>query len=358
MAQEPLNPFLIEDTFHLLSAVSHVDEPITLLADKFFGSKLVVPQDYVAVESRSEGRLIAPMIVKGAPRGVDINRAGAKARYYRPIAFGPRRVIALGDLQKRLFGEIPNLYTPTTPAERAARLQAEDMADLLRMHANRREQLASQLLQTGKIEVKAYADDGNVAETDVIDYGWDGLITPTVEWDDPDAKIYDDLFAVSERIQRRCGVVPTEVICGRNVEKMLLNNKEIRDWLIIPNRENLTMAGFAPHFTSPECRYIGYISALNMTFTSYVKTYIDENHELRPYINDNTVIVASGNLGRTIYTPITLFSKESGWQTIASEIVPRYTVDEEASTMALTLYSSYVLVPDFTSTWCCLVVKE
>ena len=84
---------------------------------------------------------------------------------------------------------------------------------------------------------------------------------------------------------------------------------------------------------------------------------MDDDHQLKPYINDDTVIMAPQNIGRTIHTPITLFSKEGGWQTIAAPIVPRYTVDEEAATIALTLYSSYVIVPNFTEAWACLKVK-
>lgn len=352
----PINPYLIEDSFTLLSAIQQIEEPLTFLWDKFFNNVLTVNTDYVAVESRSEGRLIAPMIVKNT-RGVDVNRTGAKARFYKPIMFGPRRVIGIGDLQKRLFGEIPSLYDPVKPEERAARLQAEDLSDLMKLHANRKEQLASELLQTGKIQIKAYADDGEVAESDLIDYNWDGLITPLVTWDNANAKIYDDLFTVSERIQRRSGIVPTVAICGRNVEKYLLNNTELNKYIMVPLRENMNFASWAPTWTSPEVRYIGRLQALNLEFYSYVKTYIDENHTAKPYIDDDTVIIASGNLGRTIYTPITLFNRDTGFQTISAPIVPRYTSDEESSTIALTLYSSYVLVPDFTSTWCTLKVK-
>jgi hypothetical protein len=353
-----VNPFLIDDTYTLLSAVEKIEQPLSFLWGRFFGRTLNINTDYVAIESRSEGRLIAPMVSKGQMRGVDINRGKAQARAYKPLTFAPRRTIGLGDLQKRLFGEIPNLYNKVTPAERAAKLQAEDMADLLKLHANRREQLASELLQTGKLQIKAYADDGKIAEVDEIDYNCGGnIITPAITWDNPNATIYDDLMGASERIQRRCGIVPTVAICGKNVEKYLLNNTELNRYLMVPLRENMNFASWAPSYTSPECRYIGRVQALNLEFYSYMKTYLNENLQLTPYINDDTVIIASGNLGRTIYTPITLFSKESGWQTISAPIVPKYFADEDANTLALTLYSSYVIVPDFTESWVTLKVK-
>ena len=287
------NIFAITDTFVLLSTLSRINEPETFLADRFFGETLTVNTSYVAVEYRSEGRLLAPALVKNS-RGVDVNRSKSKISYYAPLLFGPRRVISLANLETRMFGETPNLYSPTPPEARAAKLQSEDFAELVKLHANRREQLAAELLQTGKIHIKAYADDNTVEDTDTIDYNWDGEVIPTKDWNDPDATIYNDLFAVSERIQRRVGEIPTYAICGKGVEQDLLNNPEIKSWLMMPNPSNLTMANFAPSWTSPQTRYIGRISALNMDFVSYAKTYIDEDgnrqlgyHCLREYRQDD-----------------------------------------------------------------------
>lgn len=352
----PINPFLIEDTFTLLSAIEQIKEPLSFLADRFFGEKTTVNTSTVAVEYRSEHRILAPMIVKNS-RGVDVNRGSSKIKYYAPLLFGPRRVIGLGDVERRLFGEIPNLYTPVKPEERAAKMQAEDLADLTRLHANRREQLAAQLLQHGKIDIKGYADDGRVEETDTIDFDWDGAITPLVSWSNANADIYGDLRAVSERIQRRCGIIPTVAICGSGVEEKLLNNTALNKYMMIPLRENMSFASWAPTWTSPEVRYIGRVQALNMEFYSYAKTYMNEQNQVVPYIEDNKVIVATPNIGRTIYAPVTIFNKETGWQTIAAPIVPKYSADEEAQTLSLTLYSRYVLVPNVTDTWCTLSVQ-
>lgn len=343
------NIWAITDTFTLLSTIERIEQPESFLADRFFGDTLTVNTSYVAVEYRAEGRLLAPMLVKNA-RGVDVNRSTSKISYYSPLLFGPRRVISLANLETRMFGETPNLYSATPPEARASKLQSEDLADLMRLHANRREQLAAELLQTGKIHIKAYADDNTKEDTDEINFNWDGGVIPTKDWNDSDATIYNDLFAASERIQRRVGEIPTYAICGKGVEQDLLKNPEIKAWLMMPNPSNLTMANFAPEWTSPQTRYIGRISALNMDFVSYAKTYIDEDGNTKPYVADNTVIIACGNIGRTIYAPVPIF--ENGqWHTIAAPQVPKYSIDNEAQTTALTLYSRYVLVPNATDFW-------
>lgn len=350
--QEPFNPFLLTETFDLLTAVEHIEQPINFLTERFFAPTRMLMQDWVAVEYRSEHRILAPALSPSNSRGVDINRGGSKVKYYRSLRFGARRTISLFDLKTRFFGELPNLYNPTSLAERQSRMQAEDLAELMKLFANRREQMAAEVLQTGKIKIKAYSEDGIVEDTDEVDYEFDGILTPTVTWDDPTADIYGDIKAASERIQRRCGVIPTIAICGKNIEKYLLQNEDLMKWLYVPLRENMTFSSWQPHYTSPETRYIGRLHALNCEFVTYPKIYMDDaDNTLKPYIDDDTLLLACENLGQTVYTPVTVFNENSGFQTIAAEIVPRYSSNAEAQTLALSLFSNFIIVPSLTSTW-------
>lgn len=354
--ESPLNIYGITDTFTLLSAIEQIETPINFLTDKFFSPTQVVNTDYVAVEFRSEHRILAPALSENNSRGVDINRGGSKIKYWRAMRFGARRTIGLGDLKMRMFGEVPNLYSPVSVESRQARMQAQDLAELMKLFANRREQMVSEVMQTGKIKIKAYSEDGIVEELDEVNYDWDGLIN--TDWTSASADIYGDLRAVSERIQRRAGVVPTVCICGKNIEKYLLNNTELLKYIMVPLRENMTFSSWAPTWTSPEIRYIGRVHALNLEFYSYGRTYMDDNtNTVKPYIDDDTVIIAVGNIGKTIYTPVTVFNEDTGFQTIAAPIVPRYTSNKEAQTLALSLFSNFIVVPDLVSCWCTLKVK-
>lgn len=354
--ETPLNIFQLTDTFTLLSAIEQIETPINFLTDKFFSPKLVLNTDYVAVEYRAEHRILAPALSENNSRGVDINRGGSKIKYYRAMRFGARRTIGLGDLKMRMFGEVPNLYSPVSVESRQARMQAQDLAELMKLFANRREQMCAEVLQTGKIKINAYSEDGIVEELDEVNYDWDGLIQ--TDWTSSSATIYDDLLAVSERIQRRCGIIPTVAICGRNVEKYLLNNTELMKYLMVPLRENMTFSSWAPTWTSPEIRYIGRVQAANMEFYSYAKVYMDDTtNTVKPYIEDDTVLICVGNIGKTVYTPVTVFDEGTGFHTIAAPIVPRYTSNKEAQTLALSLFSNFIIVPDLTSMWVCLKVK-
>lgn len=347
------NIFAITDTYQLMSTVENIQKPTNYLADTFFPNAF--PFFYttqIAVEYRQEGRLLAPYVVSGS-RGVNINRGTSSVMYFSAPMFGARRVISLRDVEQRQFGETP-IFSTKLPEQRAAAMQAQDLVDLLRLHANRKEKVAADILQYGKTTMNAYADDGRIVESEVIDYGWDGRIS--TDWTASTADIYGDIRAVSDRIQRRTGTIPTVAICGKGVEDLLMKNTVIHDWLLVPNRQNLTMASFAPHYTSPQCRYIGTISALNMEFVSYGATFIDDDGQTKPFIDDYSVIIANSGKGKILRGAITLM-EDTGYKTYASDYVPRYTLDKEANQMSLAVFARYILVPELLDDYVCLTVK-
>lgn len=347
------NIFDLQYTYTLLESIKKVQPPVNFLTDLFFNKKTSVNTDYIVFEELKQKRQLANYLSRGS-RGLNIERTKSKARMYKMALIGARRTISEEDVRNRLAFEVPNLYTPVTPEERAARLRAQDMADLMLLMENRRGQMSSEILQTGKIKIAAYNNDGVIEENEVLDFGWNGLVTPTVPWNNSAATIYDDLKTVSEKIQEEEGEIPTVAICGKNIERALLNNEEIRQWLLIPNRQNLTMAGFAPKFTSPQVRHIGYISALNLELVSYSQTFTDTDGTVKYYIEPNNVIIGIPNLGRQVYGSVNLF-QNGNWHTInGAEIVPFYTADDTSQTTSLTLYSRHIQIPDSITSWHCI----
>lgn len=341
--------YSITDTVTLINAVEQIKQPVSYLVDTFFPTKDFYNTSFVAVEYRKEGRQLAPAVVNGS-KGININRGNSKTAYFTAPLFAPRRVIGLKDLELRQFGEVPSIYSAVKPEERLAGMQAADLTELMRMHANRKEQLASSILQTGKVELKGYADDGVTPEVINIDYELNPEVYPPISWSDGTAKIYDDLLTCSMEIQESSGEIPTLMICGKGVERQLLNNDEIKKWLMIPNRENLSIASFAPRFTGPNARFIGYISALNLEIVSYLESYTDESGQIKPYIDDNTAIIGNVGKGRQLYGAVSLFG-ESGVETFSAEYIPQYTYSQDAQQYSLTVYGRYVLAPNTFGDW-------
>lgn len=346
----------ITDTLELIGVVDKIRTPATYLVETMFPNAMPAStSSYVAVEYRSEGRRLAPYITRGA-RGVNVKRNDSRVDLYAAPLVAPRRVIGLNDIELRQFGEQP-FYSKVTAAERAAQMQANDLVELLRTIQNRKNKFAADILQYGKTVIKGYADDGRTFLEDEFDLGWNGRKTVKVKWDQANAKIYDDLRTASEAIQESSGLIPTLMICGRNVEDYLLNNDEILKWLNIPNRDNLSMFNFQPHYTSAQARFVGQITALNLEVVSYAETYTDDDGEVKPFIEPDTVIIGVAGQGRQLYGAVTYMDDSKQWQTVSAENVPVYIADPINQQSSLTIYSRFVLIPNALEDWQCLKVK-
>lgn len=343
------NIFGINDTVTLIQAIENFKDPATYLVDTFFPQKMPTSfSDTVAVEYRKGKRTLAPYIVKGS-KGVNIARDSAQAKFYKAPLMGPRRVLSIQDIESRMFGETP-IYSTMKPEERAARLQAQDLVDLRKMIANRKNKMAADILQTGETVVKGYADDGKTFVSDVIKFDWDGNLTPSTPWNNPTADIYSDIQTAVEKIAEDTGEFPTLMLCGKNVEKYLRQNKEIFDWLMIPNRQNLAMMSLAPRYDSINSRYIGNISALGLEVRSYIETYTDDDGQVKPFIDDDAVIIANPGKGKQLSGRITLID-DVGVKSYVAEYVPFYSTDKTAQQISLALYSRSLLVPDVIDDW-------
>lgn len=347
------NPWAITDNFQLLGVVERIKPAASYLVDTWFPNQITsnLTNGYIAVEYRKESRLLAPFVVKGA-KGVNVNRGGSRIQLYKAPLVGARRVIGLGDIELRQVGELP-VFSTMTAEQRAAKMQADDLTDLLRMVTNRKAKMAADILQYGQTTIRGYADDSmKIVEEDTIKFDWNGKVNASSDWANPTADIYGDIKAVSERIQEDSGFIPTLMLCGKNVEKKLLNNETIFKWLSIPNRENLSMATFSPHYTSPQARFIGHISALNLEIISYAETYTDDiTGKVKPFLHPDVAIIGVPGIGRQLYGAVTYMNQAGAWQTVIANNVPVYQADFNAQQSSLTIFSRFLLCPETMADW-------
>ena len=340
------NIFLTTDTVTLIQATELLKTPANYLTQTFFPNKLPTANtSQVAVEFKKGKRLLAPFVVHGA-RGVNVVRDRSQAKMYTAPMMGARRIISGQDIEMRMFGEQP-IFTTMTPEERAAAMQARDLTELLAMLENRKNKISADILQTGKTVIQGFADDGQTIIEDEIDFQFDGVQTVPKAWSDPAASIYDDLRKACDRIAENTGTLPTMLLCGKNVEKYLLNNKEIFKWLTIMNANNLTMMNFAPRYSAPQARFIGTIPALGLEVHSYMETYFDETDgTVKPFIDPDVAIVCNPGRGYQMTGAITLLEEGGQFRTYAAEYVPHYTFNVEANQTALAVFSRFIAVPD------------
>jgi len=343
-------PIDFNNTYNLVQAMERAKQPASFLLDTFFP---IMPtpsvQSHIMVEYRKGGRKLAPFIVPGG-KGVNTEREGSQVDIYQPPVMAARRVVTPYDIENRSFGE--NIYSTMSAAQRATALQAHDLNDLQNMIVNRKNKMAADILTTGKTVIKGYADDGKQVVTDTVAFDWTQEAKVSKSWADSTADIFADIVNASEMIQESAGMVPTVMICGKNVARYFLNNEKIMKWLAVPNNQNLSMMAIQPRITSPQVTRIGMIQMLNLEVYSYAETYKDDDGMVKPFIDPDDVIIAIPGRGRQLHAAVNLLNPAGdSFETYASAYVPQYTSDRSDNVMALTLYSRCVLAPEFADDW-------
>ena len=348
----------INDTISLVRTIEQIKPPSRFLVDTFFPNIMPTSlSEVVAVEYRKLGRTLAPYVIPGT-HAMNVGRTGSVMKMYSPPVIGARRIINPNDINHRDFGE--NLINASySSEERAGRIQARDLSELSGMIENRKNQMASEILTTGKLTIKGYADDGVTPRIDVVDFDWSGKIVPTTPWNQANADIYGDIQRASEKIQEEAGMIPTVMICGKNVANYLINNTQILKWLSIPSRENFALMTMQPRLESPQIMRIGIIQSLNLEIYSYFETYQDENGELQSYLGSNQAIIGIPGYGSQLYGAIPILEQGSmQFKTYAARMIPVYQANYDSQAVSLTVLSRCILVPTMVDTWTTINVLE
>lgn len=358
-------PINVNDTVTMIQAMERTFTPSSFLLDYFFPNEAEpTPSAYVQMEYRKGGRLLAPFIVSGS-KGINMARSDSKMNLYKPPLLGPRRVLSADDLESRGFGE--TIYSTTTPEQREMIIRAKDLAELQDMITRRKSWMAAQLLVNGKFDVAGYADDGKIAKVDTVSFPeWKQklILSGTDTWDNAAAKIYDVLSEASLTVQQNAGIVPTIAIAGKNISKYLLNNTQIKDWLMMPRADTFSLLSITPQIQSPNLIRIGYIQSLNLDLYQYSEVFqdtetldTDGNPTLKPYIPDDAVVMAVPKRGKQLYGAVTLVENKQH-VTYAAKYVPKYSANEDDNVTALTTYSRVVLCPEFVDDWYTIITKS
>lgn len=347
----------INNTRTLLEVVQRSHKPTTTLVDTFFPHIRTFVSEYVEVEYKSGGRAMAPFVVPGG-KGAIMGREGSNIRTYKAPLMKPRRLIEASDVERRGFGE--TVYSTKSPEARAQELRAQDLADLIDMCARRQEWMAAQLLINGGYDIEGYADDGKTIKKDTIAFqGFAGKTTLSGSdaWDNAAAKIYDHIEAASQTIRRNAGMIPGVAICSSNVVKYLLNNKQLLDILMVPNRDNMALMSLQPKLVRPEVLRVGYIQSLNLEIYSYDGGYLDDQGNFKTYVPDDHFIMGIAGRGKRLFGAVTQVENDGTWKTYEGEYIPKSTVNVENDVTTLAVSSRCVLAPEFLDDWMVYKVK-
>ncbi|MED3965036.1 major capsid protein [Niallia taxi] len=334
-------------TITMLPAIQKMSTPTSFLKRTFFPDGDTFVTDEVLLDYQKGKKTMAPFV---APRvaGITIDREGFKTDKYLAPKIAPQRIITIDDLVTRGLGE--NVVSSITPAQRQVQLLAKDIRDLNDKVARRLEWMCAQVLVHGKIIMKGYTDqrDSKYVEQ-VLDFGFTNkeVLEGTDRWGQG-GNIYEDLENWKLAVTKQTDAMVDTAIFGRGALKAFRNDASIQKLMDIRNMNNVE---YKPQYQGDGVSYIGRIAELNLDIYTYDSWYVDEDDTAKPYIPDDTVVLAKANLGETLYGAITQLEKSEQFITYQGKVIPRSWVDMNAEARMLRLASRPVPKPNDADEW-------
>ena len=319
----------------LLAAYKQKKEPTTFLQQRYFPRGVNFGTDEVLVEYKKGAQRMAPF-VSPEVGGKVIKREGYRANAYKPAFIAPKRALSVDDLKKKGFGEA--YYKPLSPAERAVAITADDLADMGDMIVRREEWMCAQLMKNNAITMKHYNDDNVLYDTKNIAF-YEGetntaVYTPSVSWDNASADILGDGDAMVRMLTNE-GLPATDMLVGTKVKKALLKNEAI---LKLLDNRNFNIGVVDPTESFDDAVLVAQLNfeGHKLNIIEYNGTYQDEDGKVKPYIDDDAVIVTAPKCGVINYGAITQIDYgKADFTTYAEPRVPLYGVKDQVREVAL-----------------------
>lgn len=347
--------FDLFSTAVMLKAVEQMPRVYTFLSDMFCQDGDVLEDDNVMYDYRKGTRTgLAPFVVPGTG-GVPVNRQGYEMRQIGFTTVAPERVVTLADISGRMFGE--KVMGAMTPEQRAKKVLARDLTYLRTMVQNRRNWMALQMLLYGKMSIRRWTNEGlEKYPTTVADFGFTQVYNPNTKWDQPGAKIDDDLRTVFDMVYDGGGEVDI-IVMSPDVFSCMLANSEFAKTL---DMRNVNMGEINTRYRGQGVRALGFNSD-GVEMFSYSGKFLDEDHTVKPCLPSGTIIVGSSRNKplKMLHGPITKVTgkdESAKFTTYIKKEVPFRIGDSNSDSITTRLMSRPTIVPENVDAWAVMKV--
>ena len=272
------------ETRELIAVANNVPTASTFLQDTFFKKVEVVPSENVDIVVRKGKRTLAPFV---SPKvaGKIVKTSTKSVRSYKPAYIKEKWVTEatniIGQSNNVFYAE--NKSIAEVVAEKVARETIEHKENLIR----RIEWMVSQVLTTGKVEVKGEGVD------EVIDFGFDDnqfVVLTDNTWDSDDV---DPIAMMREWRRERVkagGIAPNVAVFGSDAVDAFVNNAKVEKVLDL---RRVDRGMINPEILPEGVTYWGYIPEIATDIYSYDEWYIDENGDEKAMVDPKGVIYGS-----------------------------------------------------------------
>ena len=334
------------DNYVLMAITEEIVPQTSFFKDRYFptGASDIFNADKVLTEYRKGDRQMACFV---APRVGDIpvDRMGYEIHEYQPAYIAPSRLLTLDDLTKRGFGEA--LYPGSTPAERAARLQLEDISFLDKRITRREEWMAVQTMINNACTMQEFIDSDTAGATNYVyfyDTKSEHTYTVSTAWNNG-GNVFDDVRAMCQMLAKR-GLPAVDLVLGTVAAATLLENKNIRE--LLDRNSGIAIGSVEQTISYPGVTNMGTLNfgGFRLNVFEVSESYEDEDGVDTPYFPSTSAMVTAPECGHMMYGKITQIDYGSTeFSSYAAVRVPKFVLDQDKDIRKLRLGARPLAAP-------------
>ena len=339
---------MVTDTYKLINAVKKMYPVVQFFKNRYFPDGKVYYSEKALVETKKKGRAVAPFVIP-VVGGIALESEGYRAMEIEAPYIAPKKVITAAQLEKKAFGESPE--SGRTPAQRENELEAEYMDDLRKSVSRRHELMCTELLLTGKVLMKHYANGDDAAKgvnydlkyLQFYDKEFKNRYTFSSSFKDMSASLkIQEFYKMASELRKR-GIRATDIVMASDVSMELMSKDDFLKFYDIAKVD----FGDIKQTELPEgvvCNGRININGVVMTMFTYDEAYEDLDGQEKPFIPAGTILFLQPGMGETVYAQVTFFSGGS-FKSYAEKIVPRFVGSEKENTAEVQVFSRPVPYP-------------
>lgn len=339
---------MVTDTYKLINAIKKMYPVVQFFKNRYFPDGKVYYSEKALVETKKKGRAVAPFVIP-VVGGIALESEGYRAMEIEAPYIAPKKVITAAQLEKKAFGESPE--SGRTPAQRENELEAEYMDDLRKSVLRRHELMCTDLLLTGKVLMKHYANGDDAARgvnydlkyLQFYDKEFKNRYTFDGDFREMSASLkIQEFYKMASELRKR-GIRATDIVMASDVSMELMSKDDFLKFYDIAKVD----FGDIKQMELPEgvvCNGRININGVVMTMFTYDEAYEDLDGQEKPFIPAGTILFLQPGMGETVYAQVTFFSGGS-FKSYAEKIVPRFVGSEKENTAEVQVFSRPVPYP-------------
>lgn len=339
---------MIKDTFKLINTIKKMYPVVEFFKDRYFPDGQVYYSQKALIETKKKGRKVAPFVIP-VVGGIAVEDEGYRAFEVDAPFIAPKMAITAEQLEQKAFGESPE--SGRTPAQRENEVEAEHLDDLRQSIMRRKELMCTELLTTGKIEMKHYAtaddaaNDNNaqVKELRFYDGSFGNKWTFTKAFSSMTSQErLQEFYKMASELRKR-GIRATDIVMTGDVSMILMTDKDFLKYYDFRS----VATGMIDQKEIPEgVTANGTINVNGIVFTmfTYDEYYEAADGTATAFLPSGTIAMLQPKMGETVYAQVT-FIRNGNFESHAETIVPRVVADEKNNMMEVQTFSRPVMYP-------------